>query len=92
MNPQPVPEKAQAQRPWGRLVDFGPPRGHGETAGLEDCGHLPVLVDKTSGLGLPVCRSYWQPSEDDIARLQAGEPVMLAVWGQQVPVDVQVGY
>ena len=92
MEPARVPAQSLAARPWAHVVDFGPPRNAASTRGLEDCGTLPVLVDQVPDRDLPICRSYWTPTADELAALNAGEPVQLAVWGVQVPVDVQVGY
>ena len=91
MTPIPVPTAAQVTRPWGHLLNFGPPEGHATTPGLEDCGSLPVLLEVVPDSALAKCRSYWQPSPEDLVKLNAGEPVQLIVWGRQVPVDLQVG-
>lgn len=92
MNPAPIPVEAKTQRPWAKERDYGPPRNHDTTRGLENCGNLPVLFDQTPDRDLPICRSYWRPTPEEIDALNAGVPVQLVVWGGQVPVDVQVGY
>lgn len=92
MNSCAVPEKALRQRPWGKLVDFGPPPGNEEIRGLESCGTLPVLVDDVADRDLPIHRSYWVPTAEELERLNAGQPVQLQVWGTQVPVGVSVDW
>ena len=54
------------------------------------CGALPVT--RTECDGLPVVVSYWMPSADELAALNAGKPVALWVVGSTVPpISMEVG-
>jgi hypothetical protein len=39
---------------------------------------------------VPVVLSVWEPTDEERARIAAGENIQLAVWGGQPPVAVQV--
>ena len=56
------------------------------------CGSLPIR-DGSEPSGLPSMTSVWEPSEDEIARIVAGEPVFLRVIGYvHPPVALGVGH
>lgn len=59
----------------------------GPPSGMDNCGGLRVW---TQG---EFCVSSWMPTEEERARLAAGEPVWLFVWfgATQPPVALQVG-
>lgn len=53
------------------------------------CGDLPVLVQRTiNGLSFT---SAWHPTPAEMAKLQAGAPILLEVIGSQPPVSLTVG-
>ena len=56
---------------------------------IDECGALPVTHMECEGI--PVVVSYWKPDADELARLAAGKPVALLVWGKtHAPVAVMV--
>ena len=59
---------------------FGPPEGW--EAGK--CESLRVRVG-TLPDGQPAIQSFWQPSEEDIASILAGQPIMLTILGRGMP-------
>lgn len=50
---------------------------------MNDCDDLPVTVTIYSGH--QAIKSYWKPSEQDIANILAGENVVLYVLGTGMP-------
>ncbi len=94
MNPTAIPEDLIHAKPTAEIVNYGPPENNESILGLEDCGHLIVMVERPyaglPGGNMPICRSFWKPSEEELHLLKLGSVVQLSVWGQQVPVDVQV--
>jgi hypothetical protein len=82
----PVPEIAQAARPWAKLVTVGPPPGK-----ADQVGSLDMQVEMNSSLGGPVFRAFVELEEGDLEKIQAGNPIELAVFAyQMVPVSLQV--
>lgn len=63
---------------------FGAPQSWDETKHGE-CGVLHVRKRANA-----TCESAWYPSPEELARLNAGEPVILTVWGGQPPVSLNV--
>lgn len=55
----------------------------------ENCGDLPALVEHQDE-GVVAITSVWKPSEEDLAALNAGGCVCLAVYGTQPPVAMWV--
>lgn len=54
------------------------------------CGALPIT--RTEVDGVPAVVSYWTPSAQELAALNAGKPVALWVVGQAMPpVALEVG-
>lgn len=54
------------------------------------CGALPIT--RTEVDGVPAVVSYWTPSAQELAALNAGKPVALWVVGQTMPpVALEVG-
>lgn len=54
----------------------------------DQCQALPItriLYDQAGGGSIPACVSYWQPSEEQLALLNAGRPVWLSVLGMTHP-------
>lgn len=51
-----------------------------------DCETLHVRVRPAHR----TCESAWYPSPEELALLNAGEPVILTVWGSQPPVSLNV--
>lgn len=47
------------------------------------CGALPIT--RTEHCGQPVVVSYWTPTVDELAALNAGAPVALWIIGQTMP-------
>ena len=47
------------------------------------CGALPIT--RTECDGVPAVVSYWKPAAEELARLNAGEPVALWVVGTTMP-------
>ena len=86
MNPVPIPEAAKAQRPWAEPIVVGPPVN--DTIG---CRAVEALVGETPDEGLTF-RIPYRPDEDDLAALNRGEPVWIALYCLQMPpVSVYVG-
>jgi len=52
-----------------------PPKGD------TDCRPLPILRMTDTG-GLPVVVSFWKPTPEELAQLNAGGVVALHVWGR----------
>lgn len=50
---------------------------------------LAVLIEKIEGYNC--CVTHWEPTPDELARLNAGAPVRLICLGAQPPVKVEVG-
>lgn len=54
------------------------------------CGALPIT--RTECDGVPTVVSYWMPSTEELAALNAGKPIALWVVGTTMPpVAVEVG-
>lgn len=69
---------------------LGAPKGWNEGDHVP-CAGLPIL-DTLDAAGDPIMQSAWQPTPDELARLNAGHSVILSVWGiGHPPVFVQVG-
>jgi hypothetical protein len=49
-----------------------------------ECGSLAIL-DVTAEGGHNVMMSAWYPTPDEVARIAAGEPVYLSIWGVMHP-------
>lgn len=92
MEPIPVPLGAHRQMPWARKLDIGPPPNAAEVPTVENCGTLPALVEKVPGEPIRI-RSYWQPSSEELERLNRGAPVELtAVTPVMVAVAINVPF
>jgi hypothetical protein len=71
-----------------------PRRTHSSTnvfrleGGTED-NDLWVTIRHPEGEGPVVC-SVWEPTDEERARIAAGENVRLSVWGGQPPVAIDV--
>lgn len=69
---------------------FGPPRGWDEQEN-GPCGVLSIH-DVRDSAGANRMVSIWQPTPEELARLQSGAPVMLTIFGDvHPPVSVGVG-
>lgn len=70
MIPVSVPQSAKLEHPQLQIVNFGPPQGLGD----EHVGtaQAQVGVWKENGVfdGAPVVRTFWKPSEEELAFLQ----------------------
>lgn len=85
MNPTPIPDD-EVFEDHQRLV-IGPPAGHDPTG---DIRSIEALVGYTPGMGR-CYRTRWVPTERDIERLQAGEPIWVTQWTfQMVVFDVSL--
>lgn len=74
----------------GQSLLLGAPKGWNQRGGVE-CGFLPVRVDR-AGNGEPMLVSYWRPTPEELAALNAGAHVELAVLsGSHPPVRLAVG-
>ncbi len=62
-------------------------RGRAGTRG--ECGALPVFIHER-GTERQIFTSYWKPSAEDLAKLNAGEHVRLDVWSLHPPVWLSV--
>lgn len=49
-----------------------------------ECGALPVIIFAEPGQ-IPVFASFWKPSPEDLAKLNAGEHIRLDVFGGAHP-------
>lgn len=61
-----------------------PPEG----AKAEECTALPITRCEqrdATGAGIPLVRSYWRPSADELAALNRGAKVCFQVWGTNHP-------
>lgn len=47
---------------------------------IEDCTALKITRAHYAD-GTPIVISYWQPDADELARLNAGKPVAITIWG-----------
>lgn len=55
---------------------------------IESCNALPVTHH---GLALPLVTSFWRPEPEELAALNAGGFVMVALWGKtHAPLKVEV--
>lgn len=65
-------------------AELGAPEGMSP----DECQPLPItriVYDLAGGGGLPACVSYWTPSPEQLALLNAGRPVWLSVLGTTHP-------
>lgn len=77
----------KTQHPTNNAV-LGAPTGWDQ--GELPCGALPIT--RTEVDGVPAVVSYWTPSAQELAALNAGKPVALWVVGQTMPpVALEVG-
>lgn len=53
-------------------------------ADMPDCQDLPVRLERSNGEMLHTS-SAWYPTPDELALLNAGEPVVLTIWGNGMP-------
>lgn len=54
------------------------------------CGRLPIRIEVTTAG--PLLRSAWLPTPEELARLNAGAPVLLGILGgMHPPVSLDVG-
>ena len=55
------------------------------------CGHLAIWdIDTSAG---PAMMSSWEPTPDELVRINAGAPIQLLIVGTvHPPVEVRVGY
>lgn len=70
-------------------AELSPPAGVSE----DECSTLPItriMYDMPGGNSMPGVVSYWQPSAEQLALLNAGKPVFLSFWGVTHP-PVAVG-
>lgn len=67
----------------GQTAVLKPPQGWENSDGALQCGVLPIQIVKDHGL--PVMRSFWRPSPDDLAALNAGAHVCLGIIGEAHP-------
>ena len=75
------------QHPSNNAV-LGAPAGWDQ--GELPCGALPIT--RTECDGIPVVVSYWMPSAEELAALNAGRPLSLWVVGETMPpVAIEVG-
>jgi uncharacterized protein (DUF2461 family) len=52
---------------------------------------LPITRVQLGDERIMACASFWQPDADELARLAAGKPVRLMVWGRtHAPISVGV--
>ncbi|MDR7331732.1 hypothetical protein [Roseateles asaccharophilus] len=54
----------------------------------DQCDALPItriLYDQVDGSTIPACVSFWQPSAEQLALLNAGRPVWLSALGLSHP-------
>lgn len=89
MEAQKITEQLQSNYPTFKKIDMGPPAGVAE----EDCYTLEVLADhvKEGAFdGAPMFRSYWKPSETELAIIESGGYIELVVIGMFPPVIVGV--
>lgn len=58
----------------------------GAPAGMtvDECKPLPITRIEYSD-GTPACVSFWTPTADELARLSAGQPVMISAIGRTHP-------
>lgn len=64
---------------------LGKPSGVSES----ECGPLPIT--RVNFTNVKVCFSFWRPSAEELALLNAGKSVRIGVWGTtQPPIDVGV--
>ena len=68
----------------GATRHLGKPKNWDETNPGQSCGSLPIL-DVTAEQGGPGMISAWFPTPDEVALLQAGQPVYLMVHGSAHP-------
>lgn len=55
-----------------------------------ECGGLPIIDYEISGV--PCMSSFWKPTEEELAQLNAGAHIKLTIIGQShPPVCVEVG-
>lgn len=89
MNPVPIPDEAREANPQAAERRFGPPEG----VSLEECGFVDVLID-TASLGGEVSyvlMSYFRPTAEELAVLNAGGYLEVAQYGQVLqPFAVEV--
>lgn len=73
----------------GANAVLGAPEGWEKLTDLP-CGALPIRAEVISGV--PILRSAWLPTPDELARLNAGAAVILGVGDvSHPPVSVEVG-
>ena len=89
--PIPVPENAKAARPWGHVVNMGPPEGVLD----KDCGTAEMLIDTKSTIpGFPggnANRVYYRPNQYELEMLLKGGVIEFVQYGQIVqPFSVAV--
>ncbi len=71
----------------GTTNRFGKPLDWDDTT-MGECGELPVRI---SAFGEAVmCESAWEPTPEELTRLNAGHSVILRVIGLQPPVALYV--
>lgn len=86
MRPTPIPDEG-VPAGWQRIVMSAP---NGDL--LDDTiAPLEVIVTDDPEMGR-VFVSRWMPDAEDLARLQAGEPLRMVLWSAQVPVCLAVGW
>lgn len=78
-------------KPFGEITDYGKPADWNETT-HGPCGSLPVrrVVEGAGPNAMLVMYSNWKPSDDELARLNAGAVVELCCCGVQPAVSVTV--
>lgn len=78
MKPSNVPDLAKQVRPDARVFPVGPPRGVSD----DDCGTIEAQVEH--GEFGPLWRTYWQPSDHELAQLRDGGRVELSLYASQL--------
>jgi hypothetical protein len=58
---------------------------------IEECSALPVTIFKYED-GTPAIASWWTPTQEELVRINCGQPIKLTILGtMQPPVSVEVG-
>lgn len=73
----------------GTTIVLGAPAGWKEQTDDANCVGLAVRVETLGRL--TVCHSAWEPTPEELERLNAGASVILSVVGGQPPVALEVG-
>lgn len=89
MEAQPISEEIKEEYPTFNVVVMGPPAGIAE----EDCYSLETLqgyVSEGAFDGAPLFKSYWKPTEAELAILNSGGTLELGIIGMFPPIYVGV--